>query len=232
MKKAASILVIEDDFPLNQQVCELLTKQGFYTNAQYDGETGLTEASKGLYDLILLDAMLPNRDGYSLLNILRKTSQTPVIMVTAKGAEEERIRGLQNGADDYLPKPFNKTELLLRIEALLRRTHQYNQINTSTANSVIELDGLKLNKIPKTASVYGDEFELTNAQFSLLWALLSNQKETLDKPYLYQNALNKSYGVHDRSLDMHLSRIRRKLSETGWNGERLKTIHGKGYCLQ
>jgi two-component system response regulator PfeR len=232
MTSPASILVIEDDHVLNQQICQLLDRQGFVTHSQYDGETGLTEATRGSYDLILLDALLPNRDGYSLLNILRKTSQIPVMMVTAKGAEEERIRGLQSGADDYLSKPFNKTELLLRVEALLRRTHHAAQATAQTVSQRLELDGLKLDKLLKEARVFNQKIELTQIQFSLLWILLSNQKEILSKPYLYQNALNKSYGVHDRSLDMHLSRIRRKLDEAAWQGERLQTVHGKGYCLR
>ncbi len=228
----ASILVIEDDLSLNKQVCDMLHHQGFQACAEFDGESGLKAASHGSFDLILLDAMLPRRDGYSVLNSLRKTSQTPVIMVTAKDAEEERIRGLRNGADDYLAKPFNKTELLLRIEALLRRTRQWFQTREPNTVHQQQLDGLELDRLAKTAGVLGLPIEFTQTQFSLLWALLSQPNEVLTKPYLYQTVLHKSYGVHDRSLDMHMSRIRRKLDEAGWQGERLKTVHGQGYCLK
>lgn len=230
MTHSISILVIEDDQTLNQQLCQLLNKKGFQVCAQYDGESGLTEAIKGLYDLIVLDVMLPKRDGFSVLKLLRQTLQTPVIMVTAKNAEEERIKGFQKGADDYLPKPFNSTELLLRIDALLRRSRADK--TALVTQQQLNLDGLALCKANKCANINSQSIELTSTQFSLLWALLSNQDEVLSKPFLYQTVLKKAYGIHDRSLDMHLSRIRRKLDDAGWQGERLQTVHGKGYCLR
>jgi two-component system response regulator PfeR len=230
MMNNASILVIEDDQSLNQQLSELLSSDGYRVNQCYDGESGLTAAIKEIYDLILLDVMLPLRDGYSLLNILRKSKNTPVIMVSAKGAEEERILGFQQGADDYLAKPFNKTELLLRIEALLRRSQ--SQAKPLESENIISVDGLTLNHNQQSATVFGNSMELTTIQFSLLWALLENKGQVLSKPFLYQTVLNKTYGVHDRGLDMHLSRVRRKLFEANWNGDRLQTVHGKGYCLK
>jgi len=225
----ANILVIEDDLSLNEQITDLLRQEGYNAEPCLDGEKGLAMASNNNFDLILLDVMLPERDGFSVLSILRKTSLTPVIMVTAKGAEEERIQGLRQGADDYLPKPFNTTELLLRIEALLRRSKPESALEQKTQ---IQLDGLSIHRVDKTVFVNETSLELTPIQFNLLWVLLLNSGEVLSKPYLYQTVLNRTFGMHDRSLDMHLSRVRRKLHEANWNGERLQTVHGKGYCLK
>lgn len=222
------ILIVEDDQTLNNQLAHLLKKAGYDVEQSFDGDQGLSMAIKQQHQLILLDVMLPKLDGFSFLSILRKTSQTPIIVLTAKGAEEERIKGFTQGADDYLAKPFNTTELLLRIEALLRRTHQPNEI---TQNKHIKIDGLFLDVIKKHAEVNNVTLSLTTIQFNLLWELSLHHGEVLSKAYLSQRVLNKTLGAYDRSLDMHLSRIRRKLNDVNWQGDRLQTAHGKGYCL-
>ncbi|WP_076418368.1 response regulator transcription factor [Colwellia sp. UCD-KL20] len=222
------ILIVEDDQTLNNQLAHLLKKAGYDVEQSFDGEQGLSVAIKQQHQLILLDVMLPKLDGFSFLSILRKTSRTPVIVLTAKGAEEERIKGFTQGADDYLAKPFNTTELLLRIEALLRRTHQPNEIKK---NKHIKIDGLFLDAIKKHAEVHNVTLSLTTIQFNLLWELSLHHTEVLSKAYLSQRVLNKTLGAYDRSLDMHLSRIRRKLNDVNWQGDRLQTAHGKGYCL-
>lgn len=223
-----NILIIEDDKILNQQLTELLTLKGYQVEQCFDGETGLLKASSQQHHLILLDVMLPARDGFSLLKVLRKSSQTPVIMVTAKDAEQERIQGFSQGADDYVSKPFSTAELLLRIEAILRRSH--HQMAESSKQE-LTVDGLTINIKKQLVSVEDKVLEFTPIQFKLLWELLLNRGEVLSKAYLYQKVLNKNIGSYDRSLDMHLSRVRRKLNEGNWHGERLQTSHGKGYCL-
>lgn len=223
-----NILVIEDDKILNQQLTELLTLKGYQVEQCFDGETGLLRASSKQHHLILLDVMLPERDGFSLLKVLRKSCQTPVIMVTAKDAEQERIQGFSQGADDYVAKPFSTAELLLRIEAMLRRSHQ--QV-TESSKQQLTVDGLTLNITNQLVFVEDKKVEFTPIQFKLLWELLLHRGEVLSKAYLYQKVLNKNIGAYDRSLDMHLSRVRRKLNESNWQGERLQTSHGKGYCL-
>lgn len=228
MAAATKILVIEDDKELNLQLTELLTNKGFVVESCFDGEQGLIAAASQSFQLIVLDIMLPKRDGISLLTMLRKTSQTPVIMVTAKGAEQERIIGFTQGADDYVSKPFNPTELLLRIDALLRRT----QVQTYTASQTeLNVENLVLRYSNQQAEVDGHQIEFTPIQFKLLWELLLHQGETLSKAYLYQQVLNRNIGAYDRSLDMHLSRLRKKLNAVNGPGERLQTNHGKGYCL-
>lgn len=222
------ILIIEDDVVLNKQLSDLLRDQGYLLERCFDGEDGLNLAIAQNVDLILLDVMLPRRDGFSLLRILRKSCQVPVIILTAKGAEEERIRGFSHGVDDYLTKPFNSTELLLRIEAILRRSRG----DIKATNEIeMTLDGLCLKKLDQATFADDHLVELTSIQFRLLWTLMQHKGDVLSKAFLYQTVLNKTFGSHDRSLDMHLSRVRRKLISSGWQGERLQTVHGKGYCL-
>lgn len=213
---------------LNEQIAGLIRGMGFEVEQCFDGEDGLAAAAGKRHELIILDVMLPGRDGLSLLNILRKSSSKPVIIVSAKHAEEERIRGLSAGADDYLAKPFNVEELKLRIDAVLRRTRV-----TEPADAVHqELDGLTIDRRLQEVRAHGRLIELTPTQQNLLWTLLRNKDEVLPKPYLYAAVLNRSYSSYDRSLDMHLCRVRRKLNEAGWTGSRLETVHGKGYCLR
>ena len=223
-----NILLIEDDNILNQQLTDLLTAKGYKVEQCFDGEEGLLRASSQQHHLILLDVMLPKRDGFSLLKVLRKSSQTPVIVVTAKDAEQEKIQGFSQGADDYVSKPFNTTELIFRIEAILRRSH-HSESNNITQE--ISIDGLTINVKEQTVLVKNEPLDFTPIQLKLLWELLINHGEILSKAYLYQRVLNRNIGAYDRSLDMHLSRVRRKLNEASWQGERLQTSHGKGYCL-
>ncbi len=223
-----NILVIEDDQTLNQQLTDLLLSKGYKVEQCFDGEAGLLRASSQQHHLILLDVMLPERDGFSLLKVLRKSCQTPVIMVTAKDAEQERIQGFSHGADDYVAKPFSTIELLLRIEALLRRSHSKN---IDYLEQELSLDELTVNYKTQTVVVSNEALDFTPIQLKLLWELLLHRGEVLSKAYLYQRILNRTIGAYDRSLDMHLSRVRRKLNDANWQGERLQTSHGKGYCL-
>lgn len=226
---SARILIIEDDNILNQQVAELLREKGHNTDQYFDGDNGLIAAVSQPFDLILLDVLLPGIDGFSLLNTLRKTHQTPVMMLTACGAEEERITGYSKGADDYLSKPFNTTELLLRIDALLRRTMKSK--DSSTIRRELTIDSLRLNRQHLSVSVKELPVTMTPIQFKLLWMLATHQNEVLSKPYLYQLVLEREFSPYDRSLDMHLSRVRRKLTQAGIAADRLQTVHGKGYSF-
>ncbi|MDO6427772.1 response regulator transcription factor [Thalassotalea sp. 1_MG-2023] len=222
------ILIIEDDIELNHQLTELIQANGFFVEQCFDGESGLVKASSQQYQLILLDIMLPVLDGLTLLKMLRKTTQVPVIMVTAKGAEQERIEGFSQGADDYVAKPFNTRELILRIEALLRRSVS----NTPTEDiKTLSEDNLALDARTLSVSIYEQTLDFTPIEFKLLWELFLHKGQVLSKAYLYQQVLNRSIGEYDRSLDMHLSRVRKKLNTVNGTGGRLKTSHGKGYSF-
>lgn len=224
---ASRILIIEDDLTLSAQIAELLQGKGFKTQQCQDGEQGLMAALQQRFDLILLDVLLPGMNGFSILEQLRKVKQTPVMMVTARGAEEERIKGYSSGADDYLPKPFNFTEMLLRIEALLRRS--FGSSKPSVPGNTIKVDQIQLNRSTQLAEFAGIELNLTPLQFKLLWVLLENKQQVLSKPLLYQTVLDRPFSRYDRSLDMHMSRVRKKLEDAGMAPDRLATVHGKGY---
>lgn len=225
--QSGRVLIIEDDVILNDQVAELLRSQGFKIDQCHDGEVGLLTALREKFDLILLDVLLPTLGGFSVLNQLRQVQQTPVMMLTACGAEAERIEGYSKGADDYLPKPFNFTELQLRIRALLRRTQGLGKRSLE----VLEARGLCLYRREQQVKYQDHDIVLTPIQFRLLWLLVENRGETLTKPYLYQAVLERSFSRYDRSLDMHLSRVRRKLEEAGMAAQCLTTVHGKGYLF-
>ncbi len=224
---AARILIIEDDESLNEQLGNLLRSKGFHTTQHHDGQEGLLAALRGQFDLILLDVLLPTLDGFSVLSRLRKRLLTPVMMLTACGAEAERIEGYSQGADDYLPKPFNFKEMMLRIEALLRRSRVSLQANPTRRE--LRVAKLLLNRIEQKAWYGEQELVFTPIQFRLLWVLVENRNEVLTKPYLYQMVLERGFSYYDRSLDMHLSRVRRKLVDAGLGTECLITVHGKGY---
>ncbi len=221
------ILIVEDDATLSEQITQLLQSRGFETRHEFDGHAGLEAVLVENFDLILLDIRLPSLNGLSLLNQLRQVKKTPVMMITASGAEQERIEGYRKGADDYLPKPFNFTEMMLRINALLRRSKAISEFNTQ--KSEIAIDVLYLNRIHQITKYHTTLLDFTPIQFKLLWMLAENKGETLSKAFLYHSVLNKPFSRYDRSLDMHLSRIRKKLVENGMPPERLTTVHGQGY---
>lgn len=230
MKAIARILIIEDDLTVNEHVAALLRKQHYHVHQCTDGEQGLSTALSLTFDLILLDVRLPERNGFSVLESLRAHKKTPVIMVTACGAEEERIQGFRQGADDYLAKPYNITELLFRIEAVLRRTLIEPQVPLNEQQ--LKVDQIQLNKHDMSLHYAQQAIKITAIQFKLLWALITHKDEVLSKPFLYPLVLDREFSLYDRSLDMHLSRIRKKLINAGMSANRIETAHGRGYCFK
>lgn len=221
------ILIIDDDQTLSDQLTRLLHGKGFSIDQCHDGEKGLQAALHKPFELILLDVLLPSLNGFTVLNRLRRTCETPVMMLTACGAEAERIEGYSQGADDYLPKPFNFQELLVRVDALLRRTRGLH--STIEPSKSLVIDRLRLERASRQVTYDHQNLAFTPLQFRLLWVLLANRHEILSKPYLYQTVMEKAYSRYDRGLDMHLSRVRRKLVDAGMAPERLTTVHGQGY---
>ncbi|TQV76079.1 response regulator transcription factor [Exilibacterium tricleocarpae] len=225
---ASKILFIQNNTAFNNRLSEILGKEGYQVDACIDEEECLNLASTLYYQLVILDVMLPQTDGFSLLRKLRNIIQTPVIMLTAKGAEEERIESFYHGADDCLTKPFSPMELLLRVQTLLRRSRG----DLETTKRFLQVDSLYLDKVDQSASVGGRLVRFTPTEFRLLWVLVQHKGDVLKKVFLYKAVLNKTPGRYDRSIDMHLSRVRKKLSAAGWQSERLRTVHGEGYCLE
>ncbi|MEH6463320.1 MAG: response regulator [Shewanella psychromarinicola] len=221
------ILLIDDDIGLSDLLSQLLELEGFALTQAYDGEQGLLMAQQQDFDLILLDVMLPKLNGFEVLRALRQRKQTPVLMLTARGEEIDRVVGLEIGADDYLPKPFNDRELVARIRAILRRAQTTQQDNQ--ANEMMLFGDLRLD--PSRQETYCNEqlIILTGTEFLLLFNLLEKSGELVTKESLSENVLGKKLMPFDRSLDMHLSNLRKKLPERQDGRPRVKTLRGKGY---
>lgn len=222
------ILIIDDDEELCELVSEYLTVEGFEVEAVNDGESGLTEASKEEHDLVILDVMLPKKNGFDVLRGLRKESKIPVLMLTARGEDMERIVGLEIGADDYLPKPFNPRELVARLRAILRRIENVeNAKNLSTEKIMVE--DLEVSLSGRTVKISNETIGLTAVEFDLLVALAKEAGSVVKKEDLSMDVLERELSPFDRSLDMHISNLRKKLGKQDSGGDRIKTIRSVGY---
>jgi two-component system, OmpR family, response regulator CpxR len=221
------VLIIDDDEELSDLVSEYLTVEGFQTSAVHDGETGLDRALSGEYDLAILDVMLPKINGFDVLKNLREKSVLPVLMLTARGDDMERIVGLEIGADDYLPKPFNPRELVARLRAILRRAAADNGSQSSAEKIII--DDLELSASSRSVKRNGEELPITSVEFDLLSALLRSAGTVVKKEDLSENVLERRLSPYDRSLDMHISNLRKKLGPRADESERIKTVRSVGY---
>lgn len=221
------ILLGDDDEELSQLLQEYLHNYQVSCDCVYDGEEVLTRLQDPAYqyDLLVLDIMMPKVDGLSVLRLLPATRQIPVIMLTAKGDEIDRIIGLELGADDYIAKPCNPRELLARINAVIKRT------TMSASEDVLELthDRLTLDQGHRICKIDGVELQVTGTEFDLLVALLKQKGEVVSKEWLSQTVLQRELQPFDRSLDVHVSRLRKKLQP--YHDEPIKAIRGKGYQL-
>ncbi len=227
----AQVLIVEDDQSLNELLSRQLRQRGYQVTTCFDGEQALCHTRQQRFNLILLDWLLPRRDGLSVLTALRQQHNTPVIMLTACGDEQQRIRGLQCGADDYLTKPFNITELMLRVDAVLRRSgaviepEPEQQAPLNYAGLTLQAEGLQL-------CWQQQSLPLTPTEYSLLQQLMRCAGEVLSKPMLYQEVMGRPWSRYDRSLDMHISKLRRKLAQLGCLDCQIQTVHGQGYRLR
>jgi two-component system response regulator CpxR len=221
------ILIIDDDEELCELVAEYLTVEGFETNAVHDGETGLKTALSGEYDMAVLDVMLPKMNGFEVLKNLRASSRLPVLMLTARGDDMERIVGLEIGADDYLAKPFNPRELVARLRAILRRTEPAESEDRSAER--VNVGDLELSRSSRTAWISGEEVPLTSVEFDLLANLADHAGNVVRKDDLSEAVLERKLSPYDRSLDMHISNLRKKLGARSDGSDRIKTIRSVGY---
>lgn len=221
------ILIIDDDEELCELVAEYLTVEGFETKAVHDGQTGLETALAGDYDMAVLDVMLPKMNGFDVLRSLRTSSKLPVLMLTARGDDMERIVGLEIGADDYLAKPFNPRELVARLRAILRRTEP--PATEDKASDKVSVGDLELSRSSRTAWIDGKEVPLTSVEFDLLASLASEAGSVVRKDDLSEAVLERKLSPYDRSLDMHISNLRKKLGSRPDGSDRIKTIRSVGY---
>lgn len=223
------ILMIDDDTELCQLVAEYLALDGFIFNAVHDGKSGLASVAATQPNLILLDVMLPQLDGLSVLKSLRNGPYCPVLMLTARGDDIDRILGLELGADDYLAKPFNPRELVARIKAILRRVEFAQQDNIQIPQQ-LHANDVVLNTQNRQVTCCGQFVTLTATEYQLLELLMRRAGELISKEELSKVVLGRRLQMYDRSLDMHISNIRKKLSQFS-DVEKIQTLRGSGYLF-
>lgn len=224
-----SILMIDDDIALTQLVAEYLQLDGYQFKAVHQGPEGLELAKSNAFELILLDIMLPGMDGLTLLKQLRQHSYCPVLMLTARGDEIDRVVGLELGADDYLAKPFSPRELVARIKAILRRVELIQQ-QQQPQLSALQVNGLRLDSAKRQIFVAEHALILTATEYQILELLMRHAGDVVSKEDLSQLALGKRLQLYDRSLDMHISNIRKKIAQYD-ESEKIQTLRGLGYVL-
>ncbi|HGO5852041.1 TPA: response regulator [Mannheimia haemolytica] len=238
----SKILLIDDDIEFTDLLNELLLLEGFEVNIAHNGQDGLDELEKNQYDLILLDVMMPILNGIETLKQIRQRYTLPVLMLSAKDDQIDRIVGLELGADDYLPKPFNDRELVARIKAILRRTStqalQANNVSQveSSSESVhnvkrLQFAGVQLYPGRQQAFYQGNDLDLTGTEFALLQLLMRHPGEILSRELLSVEILGKNLTPYDRAIDMHISNLRKKLPERKDGLPWFKTLRGRGYLL-
>ncbi len=228
IKRMDHVLVVDDDVELCGLVQEYLTAEGFSLKAVHDGEQGLQQALSNEYALVVLDVMLPGINGFEVLRRIRSVSKIPVLLLTARGEDVDRIVGLEIGADDYLPKPFNPRELVARIRAILRRT---KRVTADVVPEMLSVGDVELDPATRSVQRAGQPVDLTSVEFNLLEVLLREAGRVVTRERLVNAVLSRKFMPFDRSIDMHVSKVRRKLGDSEEDGDHIKTIRGVGYMF-
>lgn len=226
------VLIVDDDFELCSLVSEYLAPEGFRVESVHDGETGLQRALAGNYLLVVLDVMLPGMSGFDVLRRIRAISRIPVLLLTARGEDVDRIVGLEIGADDYLPKPFNPRELVARIRAVLRRTSADPKgVGSPRPPEILRIGDIELDPATRTVKHAGQSLDLTSVEFNLLEVLLREAGRVVTREELVSAVLSRKFSPFDRSIDMHVSKVRKKLGDMNGDAEHIKTVRGVGYIF-
>src|SRR3982074_30813 len=223
------VLVVDDDIELCALVQEYLTAEGFSLKAVHDGEQGLQQALTGEYTLVVLDVMLPGINGFEVLRRIRSVSKIPRRVLRGGGEDVDRIVGLEIGADDYLPKPFNPRELVARIRAILRRTKPVGPADG--VPEVLSVGDVELDPATRSVLRAGQPVDLTSVEFNLLEVLLREAGRGVTRGRVGDAGLSRKFMPFDRSIDMHVSKVRRKLGDSEEDGDHIKTIRGVGYMF-
>ena len=214
------ILIVDDDEELSGLLSELLNREGFRVDCQSDGTRGLTAALSGSYDLMVLDVMLPGLGGFEILTRVRQQMRLPILMLTARGEDEDRIVGLDLGADDYLPKPFNTRELVARIRAIMRR------LEPRESSGRLEVNGIAIDPGTREVTRGGEAVEVTTFEFDILETLMRSAGRVVSRDELMEGLYGRKATPFDRSVDMHISHLRKKLES---DKPLIKTVRGTGY---
>jgi two-component system response regulator CpxR len=227
------ILLIDDDAELADLLSEYLASENITLTSCLDGASGLAKAFDDRFDLILLDIMMPVLNGFDVLKALGGNHKTPILMLTARGDDNDRILGLELGADDYLAKPFKHRELLARINAIFRRiaiVKAHNQTNVSYANQPLDINQVQVNKTIREITCLGQTLALTGTEYLVLVYLMEQCGNIVSKVDISEQVLQRSLSLYDRTIDVHVGNIRRKLLTIDAN-ERIKTVRGAGYVF-
>ena len=222
------ILLIDDDLELSAMLTEYLAGEGFETTTMANGQDGVTAAATGRFKAIILDVMMPGMTGIEVLRKIRQTSSVPVVMLTAKGSDLDRVVGLEMGADDYIAQPYYPRELVARLRAVLRRQGQEDQPEEKKLHSA----DLSFSKARREASWSGVPFDLTATEFNMLDLLLQGGESVTTKDDLSRTVLGRVREVYDRGVDVHISNLRRKLAAASQGQLEIETIRGIGYRLK
>ena len=233
MKKSPHILIVDDDEEIRLLVARALEKDAFRTSLAADGAEMLRTLERGAFDLIVLDVMLPGKDGLALCRDLRARGvTTPVILLTAKGEDIDRIIGLEMGADDYVAKPFNSRELIARIKAVLRRTTGPRGEKDESASRFVDFENWRLDTVKRELLSNGGSItSLSTGEFDLLQVFVRHAQTVLTRDELLDLAKGRSAIVFDRSIDIQVSRLRKKLGDDAKNPKIIKTVWGGGYIF-
>ena len=222
-----TLLVIDDDPGLSELLAEYLGGRGYAVHTAPDGRAGLDRLAGGGVDLVILDVMMPGMDGLEVLQHIRRDSRLPVIMLTARGEDTDRIVGLELGADDYLAKPFNPRELTARVKAVLRRAGAPAGVEPEVLSAV----GIRLDPARREARLDGRLLELTTTEFDILRALVAAAGRVIPRERLMEQARGSEWAAYDRSVDVHISHLRRKLGDDPRRPQLIKTVRGVGYLV-
>lgn len=225
------ILIVEDEASFSEALEFLLAKEGFEVTVSPNGKDALATFNSGHFDLVLLDLMIPEVSGIDVCRAIRTTSSVPIIMLTAKDAEIDKVVGLELGADDYVTKPYSSRELLARIKAVLRRGH-YDDSTDSTSNGILSIGGIKMDIERHIVTVKNQQISLPLKEFELLEFLLRNEGRVLTRSQLIDRVWGGDYYGDTKTLDVHIKRLRAKLEEDPANPTLIHTIRGLGYKLE
>jgi two-component system phosphate regulon response regulator OmpR len=229
-KMTGRVLIIEDDAKIRMLLKEYLEGNGFQVNTLSDGNNAIDFINAESPDIVILDIMLPGKNGLEVLKEIRQKNSIPVIMLTAKGEDADRIVGLELGADDYMPKPFNPRELLARMRAVMRRTFQEKEADADPENLIIAGDVI-LNRAKQTVLLEEEEIELSSTEYKILEVLMTKPNVILNRDQIMNYARGRDFMAFDRSIDVHISKLRSKLEKNPGSPRRIKTIWGSGYMF-
>jgi two-component system response regulator CpxR len=224
----ARLLLVDDDVRLGQLLRRLLEAEGLQLECVADGLQGAERATREVFDLVILDVMLPGIDGMEVLRRVRAVSQVPVVMLTARGSEEDRVTGLELGADDYLPKPFHARELVARIRAVLRRSEGPPAVRRA---ELLAVGDIEMDPGRREVKIAGRQVALTTTEFDLLRCFLRHPGQVLSRDALMDMLRGVGYAAYDRSIDVHVKNLRAKVEEDSRHPKRIKTVWGTGYML-